>query len=87
MSNAFRPCLEPARKPCALALITGGINTSRKFHVHSPEIYWLTQGGISQSTVWTLPEIKALKLPPSTVRNRNTLERLAAKYRFVGDGG
>jgi len=39
------------------------------------------------SSSWTLPEIKALKLPPSTMRNRNTLERLAAKYRFVGDGG
>ena len=53
-----------------------------QFHVDGREIYWLTQAGISDSTVWTRPEIKSLKLPPSTMRNRNTLERLAQKYQF-----
>ncbi len=52
------------------------------FFVEGRELYWRTDAGISASTVWTLPEIKALSLPASTMRNRNTLHRLSEKFGF-----
>lgn len=52
------------------------------FFVRRREIFWWTVAGISTSSVWKLPEIKALALPASTLRNINTLERLAGKFDF-----
>ncbi|MDX2187512.1 MAG: DUF1697 domain-containing protein [Opitutaceae bacterium] len=58
------------------------------FHIRGRELFWWTVAGLSTSTVWKRPEIKALKLPPSTMRNRNTLQRMAEKFGFGGsDGG
>jgi uncharacterized protein (DUF1697 family) len=57
-------------------------SSTDSFHVSGRELYWRTAAGISASTVWTLPQIRALKLPSSTMRNRNTLERLAEKFSF-----
>ena len=74
-------CKEPV-SAAAKRTLTSFKTPPDQFHVDGTEIYWLTQDGISKSTVWTLPEIKSLRLPPSTMRNRNTLERLAEKHQF-----
>jgi uncharacterized protein (DUF1697 family) len=53
------------------------------FHVDGRELYWLTHGGISVSTVWKLPEMKSIKLPTSTMRNRKTILNLVDKYELA----
>ncbi|MEW4452530.1 DUF1697 domain-containing protein [Bremerella sp. JC817] len=50
------------------------------FRVVGREIFWLRYGKMSDSEVWNLPEMKALKLPSSTMRNMNTVRKLSAKY-------
>lgn len=52
------------------------------FHVVGRDLYWLTQGGIADSVVWKLPEVKAIKLPTNTMRNRNTILRLIELHRL-----
>ncbi len=42
------------------------------------ELYWLCRGKITDSQVWTQPEVRALKLDSSTMRNLNTVRKLAA---------
>jgi uncharacterized protein (DUF1697 family) len=53
------------------------------FRVQGRELYWLTHGGISASTVWKLPEVKSIKLPSNTLRNRSTLLKMIEKYAFA----
>lgn len=53
------------------------------FHVDGRDLYWLTQGGISVSTVWKLPEMKQIKLPSNTLRNRKTILNLIDKYELA----
>jgi uncharacterized protein (DUF1697 family) len=50
------------------------------FQVKGREIFWLCQIKMSESTVWTLPEVKALKFPTSSMRNIKTLRKLAEIY-------
>lgn len=58
------------------------IRTARdEFHVAGRELFWLTRGKLSESSVWTLPETKALKLPKSTMRNTTTLRNIAEQFR------
>jgi DNA-3-methyladenine glycosylase I len=47
------------------------------FHAVDREYYWLCRVRSSESAVWTLPEVKALKLPVGTMRNVSTLRRIA----------
>lgn len=48
-------------------------------HLHGPELYWLRHGSLLDSTI-TLVELgRALGGMPNTMRNANTLRRLAAK--------
>ena len=49
-----------------------------EFRVCGREWFWLCRVRMSQSTVWNLPAAKALKLPNATMRNFNTVEKLAA---------
>lgn len=56
-----------------------------EFSAHGREFFWLTQGGISQSVVWELPETRKLKLPSSTLRNMNTIRKLAAKHGMAAN--
>lgn len=49
---------------------------SDAFRVIGREFYWLRQGRMSDSIVWTLPETKALKLPSSTMRNMTSIRKL-----------
>lgn len=53
------------------------------FHVNGRDLYWLTQGGIATSTVWKLPEVKQIKLPTNTMRNRKTILNLIEKYELA----
>jgi uncharacterized protein (DUF1697 family) len=53
------------------------------FHVDGRELFWLTHGGISVSTVWKLPEMKQIKLPSNTLRNRKTILNLVEKYELA----
>ena len=40
------------------------------------DLYWLCQIRSSDSTVWTSPQMRALKFPTNTMRNMNTIEKL-----------
>ncbi len=51
-----------------------------EFKVDPHEFYWLCRTHSSDSEVWTLPEIKALRLPSSTMRNLKTIRKLAAQH-------
>jgi uncharacterized protein (DUF1697 family) len=51
-----------------------------EFNVRGREIYWLCRIKMSDSTIWSRPEMKALRLPSSTMRNRNTLVRLVEEF-------
>ena len=65
-----------AKKLCAIA------TDYDAFHVEGRELYWLTHGGVSTSTVWKLPEVKQIKLTSSTMRNRKTILNLVEKYEL-----
>lgn len=57
------------------------VRTARdEFHASGRELFWLTRGKLSESAVWTLPEVKALKLPKSTMRNLTTLRKIAEQF-------
>jgi uncharacterized protein (DUF1697 family) len=51
-----------------------------KLRVIGREYYWYSSVGVAKSEVWKLPEVKALRLPPSTVRNMNTVRKIVAKH-------
>jgi uncharacterized protein (DUF1697 family) len=51
-----------------------------EFHAKEREYYWLCRVRTSDSKVWTLPEIKALKFPTATMRNMTSIRKLAAKH-------
>ena len=50
------------------------------FRVVGREFFWRCRGRMSDSTVWSLPEAKALKLPTSTMRSMKSLRKLIAKH-------
>ncbi|MBC7366827.1 MAG: DUF1697 domain-containing protein [Undibacterium sp.] len=51
------------------------------FAVDGREFYWLCRRIKShESKIWTSPELKALKLPSSSMRNLTTMRKLAALY-------
>ena len=51
-----------------------------EFRVDGREYYWLCRIKTHESKVWTLPALKALKLPSSSMRNLTTIRKLAAQY-------
>jgi uncharacterized protein (DUF1697 family) len=51
-----------------------------EFRVNGREFYWLCRGPMSDSKVWTLPELKVLKLPACTMRNITSIRRMIAKH-------
>jgi uncharacterized protein (DUF1697 family) len=51
-----------------------------EFRVTGREYFWLCRIPTHESKVWTLPEIKALKLPTSTMRNLTSIRKLIAKH-------
>lgn len=71
--------------PPTIARQLEGIETDYdQFRVKGEEFYWLCRGPMSESKVWTLPEIKALKLPSSTLRNMTSIRKLVAKHFASG---
>lgn len=44
------------------------------------EYYWLCRVRTPDSKVWTLPEVKALRLPSSSMRNITSIRKLIAKH-------
>ncbi len=49
-----------------------------EFKVSNREYYWLCRSArSSDSKVWTLPEVKSLRLPSATMRNIKTIRKLA----------
>jgi uncharacterized protein (DUF1697 family) len=51
-----------------------------EFRVIGREYFWLCRIKMSDSKVWTLPEMRVLKLPVTSMRNRTTLRKLAELY-------
>lgn len=51
-----------------------------EFRVNGREYYWLCRTLTHESKAWTLPEMKALKLPTSTRRNMTSIRKLIAKH-------
>jgi uncharacterized protein (DUF1697 family) len=51
------------------------------FHVEGREYYWLCRRmKSSDSKIWASPQLQALRLPSSTMRNLTTVRKLAALY-------
>lgn len=51
------------------------------FRVHGREYYWLCrQIKTHESTIWSSHEVKALKLPSSSMRNLTTIRKLAELF-------
>jgi uncharacterized protein (DUF1697 family) len=51
-----------------------------EFFARGREYYWLCRIKSNESTAWTSPQMKLVKLPSSSMRNMNTLRKLAALY-------
>ncbi len=60
----------------------GAVRTAHDaIRVVGREYYWLCHGiPTNESKIWTLPEVKALKLPTSTMRNLTSVRKLVAKH-------
>jgi hypothetical protein len=48
--------------------------------VEGRELYWLRRGSLLETTISNAAWGRALGVMPTTMRNANTLRRLAAKY-------
>jgi uncharacterized protein (DUF1697 family) len=67
--------------PPALARKFAAVRTpENEFQVKGREYFWLCRGRTSDWKVWTLPEIKALRLPTSSMRNLTSIRKLVAKH-------
>jgi uncharacterized protein (DUF1697 family) len=51
-----------------------------QFRVIGREYHWLCRVRTSDSKIWTRPEIKALRLPTSTMRNMTSVRKLIAQH-------
>ncbi len=51
-----------------------------EIRVEGREFYWLCRIKSNESKIWTSPAMRALKLPSSSMRNFNTIQRLAAQF-------
>jgi uncharacterized protein (DUF1697 family) len=55
-----------------------------EFCVDGREFYWLCRIKTNESKVWTLPAMKAVRLPSCSMRNLTTLRKLATQYPVPG---
>ena len=51
-----------------------------ELRIKGREYYWLCRVRTNESKVWSLPEIKALRLPSSSMRNLTSIRKLVAKH-------
>ncbi|MBK9068872.1 MAG: DUF1697 domain-containing protein [Gemmatimonadetes bacterium] len=66
----------------AARTVAGFTTTHDAFHVRGREVYWLCRIRTSDSAFSNVPFEKVLGMP-ATFRNRNTLDRIVAKYGFA----
>lgn len=78
----FQEALSPAQARGLVACRTD----VDEFCVTGREYYWLCRIRSSDSNVWARPELRALKLPSSSMRNLTTIRKLAALYPAKGPG-
>ncbi|MEY2881258.1 MAG: hypothetical protein RLZZ15_3638 [Verrucomicrobiota bacterium] len=77
---AFLRAPLPATQARGLAAC-GSASATDAFRVEGREFFWLYRGlKSSDSTIWSTPEVRALKLPTSSMRNLATLRRLTAEF-------
>lgn len=72
----FAAPLPPAQER-ALAACRSPVDEIR---VHGREYYWLCRIKSNESKLWTSKELRALKLPSSSMRNLTTVRKLATMY-------
>ncbi len=68
--------------PAARRTVAGFTTAEDAFHVRGREVYWLCRIRTSDSAFSKVPFEKLLGVP-ATFRNRNTLDRIVAKYGFT----
>jgi uncharacterized protein (DUF1697 family) len=51
-----------------------------RFALIGRELHWRREGGVADADIWASPAVRALKLPTMTMRNRTSLQKLAAKF-------
>ena len=51
-----------------------------ELRIKGREYFWLCRVRTNESKVWTLPEMKALRLPSSSMRNLTSIRKLVAKH-------
>jgi uncharacterized protein (DUF1697 family) len=67
--------------PVEVARKLAAVRTAQDaFRVDDREYYWLCRIRTSDSKVWTSPEIRALRLPTSSMRNMTSIRKLIAKH-------
>ncbi len=72
----LRDALTPAQRKGLLACRTA----VDEFCVEGREYFWLCRVKSIDSNVWASPRLRALKLPSSSMRNLNTIRKLAELY-------
>ncbi len=72
---AFHKTPPPREAVRVLEAVDNGYD---RFRVLGRELHWLCRGKISESQVWTQPEIRALKLTTSTMRKLDTVRTVLA---------
>ncbi|MEO7167860.1 MAG: DUF1697 domain-containing protein [Spartobacteria bacterium] len=72
--------LHAALPPAAARKLEAVQTEADAFRVRDREYFWLCRIRTSDSKVWTLPEMKALRLPTSSMRNMTTIRKLVAKH-------
>lgn len=70
--------LSKAPSPAACRAVLDLSTPEDRLEIHESELYWLPDGGMSKSDL-DLKRIES-ELGPMTIRTRNTVMRLAAKY-------
>ncbi len=67
--------------PADIARKLAALQTAEdEFRVDGKEYFWLCRVRVSQSKVWSSREIRALKLPSSSMRNMTSIRKLIAKH-------
>jgi len=70
--------LQNALAPAVARALSGVRTPDDALRVIGREYYWLCRVRTTDSKVWQLPEVRALKLPTSTMRNMTSIKKLVA---------
>lgn len=75
---------QPLAKSVAKQVVACSTQTDR-FIVAERELLWLLAGKMSESPIWKSAEMKAVSLPLGTMRNLNTVTKLAARMKRAAE--